>query len=228
MRLICLPYAGGGSVEYQQWAVLLPPAVEAIPVHLPGRERRFRETPRTRMGALVPELADALAPLLDRPYALFGYSMGAWVAFELVRELRRRGAVQPSGLLAAAALPPDTPRSGDVRSMTDAEVIDRTLRLSGERDSPLHDPRLLRTVLPRLRADLEVADSYEPALEAALPFPIHAYAGDADDLAPPDKARGWARHTSAGFGLRVLSGGHFFLHDRQADLLSHIIDDLEV
>ncbi|MEU8380852.1 thioesterase domain-containing protein, partial [Streptosporangium sp. NPDC048865] len=79
IRLFCLPYAGGGSVEYQQWADLLPEAVEVVPVHLPGRERRFREAPHTAMDGLVAELAGALAPHLGRPYALFGYSMGAVV-----------------------------------------------------------------------------------------------------------------------------------------------------
>ncbi|MFC7723135.1 thioesterase II family protein [Nonomuraea recticatena] len=85
IRLFCLPYAGGGSVEYQQWADLLPATVEVAPVHLPGRERRIRQQPYTVMKELVADLADGLEPYLDRPYALFGYSLGAWVAFEVAR-----------------------------------------------------------------------------------------------------------------------------------------------
>ncbi|WP_440070297.1 thioesterase II family protein [Streptosporangium sp. OZ121] len=228
VRLFCLPYAGGGSVEYQQWADLLPDTVEVVPVHLPGRERRFREAPHTVMAGLVTELACALAPHLGRPYALFGYSMGAWVAFELARELRRRGAPAPLTLLAAAAGAPDGPRAPAVHDAPDGELVAWMRRLGGSGGLPLDDPRLLAVVLPRVRADLRVTETYLPAAEAPLECPLVVYTGDGDEVVSPGEALLWGPHTAGDLRLRVLGGGHFFLHERRAELLGHIIRDLEV
>ncbi|GAA2695484.1 thioesterase II family protein [Nonomuraea recticatena] len=232
IRLFCLPYAGGGSVEYQQWADLLPATVEVAPVHLPGRERRIRQQPYTVMKELVADLADGLEPYLDRPYALFGYSLGAWVAFEVARELRRRvvyrGFEQPRALLLAAAGPPDLPRDPTTYDLPDPALVARMERLGGTDGMIVDDPRLLAVVLPKLRADLQVADTYTPIEEPALPYPIRAFTGDADGLVSPEQARAWQWHTDEDFRMRVLPGGHFFMHERRAELLRFIVQDLEI
>ncbi|MFI6482199.1 thioesterase II family protein [Nonomuraea sp. NPDC050663] len=228
IRLLCLPYAGGGSVEYNQWADLLPGTVEVRPVHLPGRERRIRERARTRMAELVPELADALEGETASPYALFGYSMGAWVAFELARELRRRGAPAPRALLAAAAAPPHGPRSAAMFDAPEAELVGWMRRLDGSAGMPLDDPRLLAVVLPRVRADLEITDTYLPEPEPPLDLPLRVYTGTDDEVVPVEHAGLWAAQATGDFGLRVLTGGHFFLHERRTELLHHIARDLEV
>ncbi|QYC41593.1 Linear gramicidin dehydrogenase LgrE [Nonomuraea coxensis DSM 45129] len=228
IRLFCLPYAGGGSVEYAQWAALLPPSVEVVPVHLPGRERRIRERPHTGMDRLVPELADALEPALARPYALFGYSMGAWVAFELARELRRRGARPPRALLAAAAAPPDGPRGESRHDLPDPALVAWMRRLGGSHGMPLEDERLLAVVLPRVRADLAVTDTHVHRPEPPLACPVHVYTGADDEVVPPGEARLWARQAGGVFTCRVLPGGHFFLHERRRELLACIVNDLEV
>ncbi|MFC4121893.1 thioesterase II family protein [Nonomuraea zeae] len=228
VRLFCLPYAGGGSVEFGQWAGLLPESVEVVAVNLPGRERRIRETPRTSMDQLVPELADALEPQLDRPYALFGYSMGAWVAFELARQLRRRGVRQPRALLAAAAGPPDQPPAETHYDAPEARLVSWMRRLGGSHGMPLDDQRLLDVVLPRIRADLEITDTYRHRAEPPLPYPVRVYTGTDDEVVSPGTAGLWSRQAGGDFSCRVLRGGHFFLHERRAELLAHIVNDLEV
>jgi medium-chain acyl-[acyl-carrier-protein] hydrolase len=227
IRLFCLPYAGGGSVEYNQWAGLLPDRIEVAPVHLPGRERRIREAPRRSMGELVPELADRLEEHLGGPYALFGYSMGAWIAFELGRELRRRGLPQPEALLAAAACAPIGPRGPVTYDAPEAELVAWMRRLDGSAGLPLEDPRLLAVVLPRVRADLEITDTYFPGPEPPLAYPMRIYTGTDDEIVSVEQAGLWSRQAGGGFRLRVLSGGHFFLHERRAELLAHIVHDLE-
>src|SRR5262245_51196446 len=95
VRLFCFPYAGGAASAFRGWARSLPGSVDVCPVQLPGRESRFREPAFTRLGPLVEMLAESLRPCLDRPFAFFGHSMGAIVAFELSRRLQREHGRQP-------------------------------------------------------------------------------------------------------------------------------------
>ena len=115
LRLFCLPYAGSGAVVYRDWPGVVPRHVQVCPVELPCRGTRFGEAAFTRLAPLVNALADALDGALDRPFALFGHSMGGLVAYELARTLRRRARPQPAHLLVSAAAAPGTapaPRSG--------------------------------------------------------------------------------------------------------------------
>lgn len=228
LRLLCLPYAGGSSAEYASWAPLLPDHIELVAVHLPGRERRFKEPAHEDMDQLVPELANGIKPFLAEPYAIFGYSMGAWVAFALARELRRRAEPLPSTLIAAAAVPPGAGHGHDYHRADDEQLVDWLTGLGGSEGIPLDEPQLLSLVLPRLRADLTVTATYRPAPEPPLPVPLRVYLGSDDAEAPAELADQWARHTDAGFRARVLPGGHFFLHDRRDELLDHLVHDLEV
>ena len=118
LRLICLPFAGGGAAAYRPWLKHLPSDIEMCLVQLPGRETRMRETPYTRLDELVTDLVPALEPFLDRPYALFGHSMGALTAYELTRRLKQdpRTSAVPvlavTGYAAFAADPSRAQRAG--------------------------------------------------------------------------------------------------------------------
>ncbi|MGW0593044.1 thioesterase II family protein [Streptosporangium sp. NPDC002607] len=71
---------------YRPWAALLPPEIELWGIQYPGREDRFEDPPVDRMDELVTAVTDALVPLLDRPYALFGHSMSSAVAWEVAHD----------------------------------------------------------------------------------------------------------------------------------------------
>src|SRR5215213_1931004 len=98
LRLFCFPYAGGGAAIYRLWPQNLPSEVEVCGAHLPGRGTRLREQPFTGLDALVDAAAEAIAPSLDKPFALFGHSMGAMISFELARRLCDQGRPQPTHL----------------------------------------------------------------------------------------------------------------------------------
>jgi surfactin synthase thioesterase subunit len=213
LRLIALPYAGGAAATYYRWRQILPTQFDVVPISLPGREARFAERPQTDLRTLVSEIADALVPALDRPFAILGHSMGAWLAFELARELRRREMPMPSVVIAAASPAPDRPRSTQpMHQLPDADfVAEMSRRFDGIPRAVREDGELLRLLLPAMRADIELIERYQYSEEPPLACDILAIGGTDDHAVSATKLAEWRRHTSGRFSNRLLPGGHFFL-----------------
>ncbi|MET0674317.1 MAG: alpha/beta fold hydrolase [Bradyrhizobium sp.] len=227
MRLFCLPYAGGSAMFYARWRRTLPRWIEVEPVELPGRGARMDEPLDTDLCALAERLAAELQRMpLDRPYGLFGHSLGALLAFEMAHALLDRGARAPSVLFASGAEAPTVrdgrkwklPLSDDALR---AELKDR----QGTPDDVLDNPAIMRAVLPVLRADFLMSGTYAYRRRKPLPCPIHVFGGD-EDTTLPDALDAWRRETSDGFDLDMLPGHHFFIHDQQSRLLSLIVPAL--
>ena len=109
LRLFCFPYAGGGASIFGQWSNDMPEGIQICPVQLPGRENRITESPFTRLSLLVDAMVEAFGPYFDVPFAFFGHSIWAKIAFELVRELRRKKGVQLVHLFVSGSRPPHIP-----------------------------------------------------------------------------------------------------------------------
>lgn len=230
LRLFCLPYAGGGSVEFHAWRRQMPQTIDICPVLLPGRERRLREPAIGYMQPLVEALAEALDPALEQgPFALFGHSMGSWIAFELTRQLRRNGQSMPVHLFASARRAPHLPGQGQAWSkLPDPEFI-RAIqdRYRSIPQQLFDDPRLLSLFLPALRADFTLVDSYQHSDEAPLDMPIDVYRGDGDDFVSQQECHAWQQHSNAGVSLETFPGDHFFLRDSRELLVAAIARRLD-
>lgn len=228
VRLVCLPFAGGGAGAFRTWADGLPPTVEVCAVQPPGRETRFGERPYTRLAPLVASLAEVLVPLFDVPVAVYGHSMGALAAFELARELRRRGGPAPLRLIVSGRVAPHVPpRREPLHVLPDAEFRAELKRLNGTPAAVLDHDELMQVFLPVLRADFAAHETYEFREEPPLDCPILAATGAQDTLAPPEELDGWRRHTRAAFEARVLPGDHFFIQTHRAKFLHVLARALE-
>jgi medium-chain acyl-[acyl-carrier-protein] hydrolase len=217
MRLFCLPYAGGGASTYRAW--LRPDAALAIcPVLPPGREARIRERAHTRLEDYVADLAQTIEPHLDRPYALFGHSLGALAAFELARVLMRRGHRSPTHLFASGAAAPKRPRLVPRHDLPQSDLIAELKRLGGTPAQVFEQPELLELVLPPLRADFGISSNYHYVAGPPLSCPITAFVGTSDPFAALTDVERWAEETTGRFRLHEISGDHFFLHAADAHL----------
>lgn len=219
-RLFCLPPAGGSAVGFRMWSRLLPPHIEVRPLELPGHGVRRAESPMDSVAALLEDLTMTIEPQLDKPYALFGHSNGALLAFELARHLRRRAAPLPSHLFVAGRRAPDSHASeSPLSDLDDAGLIAWMRTIGGTPAQVLAEPDLLKLLLPPLRADLRASEHYTYAKERPLPFPIAALGGIEDARATPADLESWRPHTTNTFTLRLFPGGHFFTQTAAAEVL---------
>lgn len=223
LRLFCLPYAGGSGAVYRPWQDSLGARVEVFPAEPPGRGSRMGEPPFKRMGAFVESLDAALEPLADRPFAFYGHSLGALVAFETARKRRREGRREPSALFVGASRAPQLPNtSPPTYELPDAELVEELRRLNGTPPEVLGHAELMRLVLPFLRADFEVEHTYVYKDEPPLGCPVVVFGGLEDREVGREPLEGWREQAAGGFHLHVLPGDHFFLNSAREQLLRHV------
>lgn len=222
IRLFCFPYAGSGADIFRDWPKELHESIEVVPVVLPGRGPRLGEIPYTSMETLVEELFIAIQHLLDRPFAFFGHSFGALAAFELARRLQAGGVLAKSIFLSACPAPPLPAPTRPVGNMSDNELTNRLLELGGTSEEVMRHQELLQLVLPAVRADFEIIESYQFRPCRLLQCRFLICGGDADLEVPPHLLGGWRQHTAAGAEIRLFQGDHFFLARRAPELLEWI------
>jgi surfactin synthase thioesterase subunit len=227
LRLLCFPYAGAGASIFWGWASALPAGIEICPVQIPGREGRWSEPPFTQLSSLVESLADVLQPLLTVPFAFFGHSMGALISFELTRQLRRSSGISPVHLFLSAARAPHIPDpDSPIYQLPEVEFVEALSDLNGIPEEVRQNAELMRLMLPTLRADFRLCQTYEYYHEQPLSCPISAYGGQQDRKAAYADLAAWGIHTRSTFTCRIFPGNHFFLFNARKALLQTLSEEL--
>jgi medium-chain acyl-[acyl-carrier-protein] hydrolase len=227
LRLFCFPYAGGSTLIYRKWPDTLAPAIEVCAVQLKGHGSRLLETPLKSMSQLIPELAEGLAPYLDKPCAFFGHSMGAVISFELARYLQEVNGFELTHLFVSGRRAPQLPNSDPYTfDLPEADFIEELHRLNGTPKEVFGNPDLMRLLVPLLRADFELIETYRYVPGSPLTCPMTAFGGleDGDEVA--DLLYPWRELTDGPFSLRMFPGDHFFLNTADLELTDAIAQEL--
>lgn len=222
-RLFCFSYAGGGPAAYAAWQQHLGPAIEVCAVQLPGRGARFREAPWTSLAELATAIAGVLRHEANVPFAFFGHSLGALLAFEVARQCQRTRQAMPAHLFASGCNAPQ--RRAEPRNlhlMDDAALLAELKGYNGTPPEILQHRDLMELVLPTIRADFRLAETYRYQPSLLLDVPVTVLAGRADEHTSAAQVEAWALETSAPCQLEWFDGDHFFLQPCMAQVLATV------
>ena len=229
LRLFCFPYAGSSAFIFRMWPDSLPTTVEVCPIELPGRGTRLIEPQFNRLSPLIQALAPSILPYLDKPFAFFGHSMGGLVSFELTRLLRRNYSMSPIHLFISGCRAPHLPAlDRPIHPLSEPAFLKELRCLNGTPDAVLENTELMQLLLPALRSDFAVVETYVYAPESPLDCPITAFGGLQDRKVICDYLEAWREQTNATFSLKMLPGDHFFLHSAQSLLLKSLGRELDL
>jgi len=228
IRLFCFPYAGGGASIFHSWAYQLPSDIETIGIQMPGLESRIMEPPVETISIAVEMLLPVIYSRIDKPFVLFGHSLGAFISFELTRKLRERYGLQPLHMLVAGIRAPQIlNRNSPIYDLPEVDFLEKLQRrYNGIPEELLENPDILQLVLPGLRASFKMYECYEYMEGDPLDFDITAFGGYQDKTATTEDLEAWRRQTNRSFSLQMLPGSHFFINSEQELFLQTLCSDL--
>jgi len=227
LRLFCFPYAGGGTWSFRDWSDNLPQTIEVCSIELPGRGTQMKSSPFTQLQPLVGAIADGIYPYLDKPFAFFGHSMGGLVSFEVARLLRKNYGIVPVHLLTSGRRAPQLkPTKPSIHNLPKPDFIKELKALNGTPSEVLNNQELMDLMLPILRADFAVLETYNYTEEKSFSCPISVFGGLQDPEVTHEELEAWRKQTSSKFLLHMFEGDHFFIHSTQPMLLKLVSQQL--
>ncbi len=227
VRLFCFPYAGAGASAYRSWSKLLPAHIEAFALQAPGRETRFVEPLIESFEDLVTQATAAIVPLAgEKPFAMFGHSLGAAVAYETARRLEREGLRPQKLIVSGRNCPGVASRRPHISHLSDAEFVQHMKSYKGTPDAVLENKDLIELLLPMIRADFALAEEYQPLKGALLDCPIIAIGSRQDEWLDAQTLAQWGDLTNSTYQSHWFEGDHFYLNKYTADLVSYISQQL--
>lgn len=223
MRLFCFAYAGGNAMLYRPWQTQIDPRIEVVALQLPGRSTRMGEPPVTDMEQLVKQLAHEIAPLTDLPFAFFGHSLGGLLAFEVTRYARVQNLRLPQHLFASGCNAPQARNpSENLHLLSDDDLIAKLQTFNGTPPDVLAHRELMQLVLPTIRADFSLAETWQYRPLPLLNLPITVLAGKQDDRSTAPQAQAWQRETEGPCRVIWFEGDHFFIHGENDAVLAQV------
>lgn len=225
-RIICLPHAGGSASFFRSWSNELPAGIELAAIQYPGHEDRLDEPLISSMDELVTGICDSISSggLLNKPYMLFGHSMGGYVAYELCREIQKRGLKEPYHVFVSASEAPGYKDESSWHTSSDKDLLTEIRRVFGN-EHPCENKEVADLFLPVIRNDYRLIESWEPDRNSQpLKVDFSAFYADADTEMNTVKANGWKNITSSRFETRKFTGNHFYLIKEQREVIRAVVD----
>jgi surfactin synthase thioesterase subunit len=217
LRLFCFHYAGGSAQAFHPWLDHLPTTVEVGMVQLPGRGHRLAEPPITRVLPLSQTIARALQQYADKPLSFFGHSLGGLLCFEVTRSLRRDNHLEPAQIFVSATNSPHCPkRVESISALSKAALLKKLDKYNGTPPEVLQNDELLDLLLPSIRADFELCETYEYHHESPLSCPLTIYGGTDDNNVDREWLAAWREMSIGPSNMRMFPGGHFYFNTSQS------------
>jgi medium-chain acyl-[acyl-carrier-protein] hydrolase len=227
LRLFCLPFAGGGCQFFRDWHENLPISIEVCGIQLPGREKRIQEKPMTRHTEFIDQIIEAVRDRIGKPYAIFGHSMGALLGYEVVRAIRSAGISQPCLLVSSGRRAPHLPQVLPlIHALPDEQFIEEVKGFNGTPKEVIESKELLELIMPILRADFTLCETYTYDSEPPLPCSIKAYGGLQDHTVSREELDAWQQHTARTFTMRMFPGDHFYIQSSRPLFFQFLTHDL--
>jgi len=228
LNLFFFPHAGGGASAFYQWSRVLPANISSYAIQLPGRETRLREPLHRQVPSLITSLAKALQPFLNKPFIFWGHSMGALLGFELTRHLHQHGMNMPRQLLVSGYNAPHVPYADPhIHHLPTADFMTAVQELNGTPEVVLQDVELRNLVLPILRADFQLVETYTYHDSDPLPCPITVLDGASDEKTNEADLQAWQKQSTQPLEMFTFPGDHFFLYDLQPALVETVVNILQ-
>jgi medium-chain acyl-[acyl-carrier-protein] hydrolase len=228
LRLFCFHYAGGGALSFRGWVDHVLPSVEICLIELPGHGMRLLEPAFTQLEPLIQALTLAILPNLFKPFVFFGHSMGSLISFELSQHLRNHHNQSPLHLFTAGHRAPQrTDPDPPIHALPESEFLEQIRRYNGTPEAVLENYELMQLLMPILRADFTIVESYTYVARPLLDCPITALGGWQDWKVKVRDLEAWHEQTNATFSLKMFPGDHFFIHSCQSQVLQFLNQELK-
>jgi len=228
LSLFCFHHAGVGASAFRMWPAHLPADIDVCAVQLPGREGRLRDPAYHTLDAALPAVVAALQTSLDRPYVLFGHSMGALFAFETARALSTTARPASALIVSGRRAPHLVATRPRISHLEDTPFLDAvSQRYGGIPPQIREEPEIMALLLPTLRADLRIVEDYRYREGPALACPLFACGGATDAEAPPDTVTPWSAYTNGKFRAASFPGGHFYWQSDVPRFCREVGDELQ-
>jgi medium-chain acyl-[acyl-carrier-protein] hydrolase len=226
INLICLPFAGGSKYSYNLYTKYKPPFIDLTALDYPGHGARLQERLLTDIQSIADDVYEQIKHKLHTPYAIYGHSMGALVAYLTVRKILEEQQPLPAHLfLTGCGSPSSNGKRRGRHLLSSDSFIEELKSMGGIPDEILYDSDSMRFFEPKLRADFQAVDTYHYAAQPAFELPVTVITG-LQEIITIEEALQWQEITNQPLSFKQLPGGHFFIFNCANEVMGIIEQSL--